>query len=79
MAGGNQQATTTVVEQQGGFCTTLYAQGDNLPTTANARCGTALVVEAGAGGRSGWMVGGGGGGVVVLAQVLGAWLVLRRW
>ena len=67
-------APTTTVIQQGGFCTTLIAKGDNLPTTAQARCGTALVIEAGAGRSRGEVV-----GVVVGLQVLGAWFVLRRW
>ncbi|KAM0693566.1 hypothetical protein Q7P36_006822 [Cladosporium allicinum] len=73
---GNYNPTTTVV-QQGGFCTTIIAQGDNLPTIANARCGTALVVEAGADrvvGRGILAV-----GAVVGLQVLGGWVVLRRW
>jgi hypothetical protein len=72
---GNYNPTTTVV-QQGGFCTTIIAQGDNLPTIANARCGTALVVEAGASRSKGreMVV-----GVVVGLQILGGWVVLRRW
>jgi hypothetical protein len=61
---------------QGGFCTTIIAQGDNLPTIANARCGTALVVEAGAARSRGSDV---VVGVVVGLQVLGGWVVLRRW
>jgi hypothetical protein len=74
-AAGAYNPTTTVL-QQGGFCTTIIAQGDNLPTVANARCGTALVVEAGAGRSQGreMVV-----GVVVGLQVLGGWVVLRRW
>jgi hypothetical protein len=72
---GNNNPTTTII-QQGGFCTTLVAQGGNLPTTANARCGTALVVEAGAGNLRGR---GGVVGVVLGLQILGAWVVLRRW
>lgn len=73
MVVGNNNPTTTII-QQGGFCTTLVAEGNNLPTTANARCGTALVVEAGASkGRGGVL------GVVLGLQVLGAWVVLRRW
>ena len=63
--------------QQGGFCTTIIAQGDNLPTIANARCGTALVVEAGAEkvvGRGILVI-----GALVGLQVLGGWVVLRRW
>lgn len=49
-----------------------------MPTVANARCGTALVVEAGADGRraKGWA---GVVGAVVGLQVLGGWVVLRRW
>jgi hypothetical protein len=65
---------TTTVIQQGGFCTTLIAKGDNLPTTAQARCGTALVIEAGASRGKGGVV-----GLVLVLQVLGAWFVLRRW
>ena len=72
VVGGNTPTTTVI--QQGGFCTTLIAKGDNLPTTAQARCGTALVIEAGAGRSRGEVV-----GVVVGLQVLGAWFVLRRW
>jgi len=71
----NPPPTTTVV-QQGGFCTTIIAEGDNLPTVANARCGTALVVEAGAGRARAWVV---GVGVGVGLQVLGGWVVFRRW
>jgi len=72
---GNYNPTTTVV-QQGGFCTTLVAEGDNLPTVANARCGTALVVEASASRSQGreMVV-----GVVLGLQLLGGWVVLRRW
>lgn len=70
---GNNNPTTTVV-QQGGFCTTLIAKGDNLPTTAEARCGTALVIEAGASRGKGRVV-----GMVLVLQVLGAWFVVRRW
>lgn len=70
---GNDNPTTTII-QQGGFCTTLVAEGDNLPTTANARCGTALVVEAGASrGREAVV------SIVLGLQFLGAWVVLRRW
>ncbi|KAM0716772.1 hypothetical protein Q7P37_008217 [Cladosporium fusiforme] len=73
-AGAYNPPTTTVV-QQGGFCTTIIAEGDGLPTTANARCGTALVVEAGADGVGRKSV----LGLVAVLQVLGAWFVLRRW
>lgn len=69
---GNDHPTTII--QQGGFCTTLIAEGDNLPTTANARCGTALVVAAGASRGKEAVV-----SIVLGLQVLGAWVVLRRW
>jgi hypothetical protein len=69
----NNNPTTTII-QQGGFCTTLVAKGDGLPTTAEARCGTALVVEGRAGrGMGGVMV------LVVGLQVVGAWVLGRRW
>lgn len=72
IAGGNP--TTTVI-QQAGFCTTIVADGDNLPTTANARCGTALVVAGASRSRGqGKVV-----GIVLGLQILGAWFVLRRW
>jgi len=48
IAGGGPyvgQATKTV--KYNGYCTTIYAQGANFPTTANAYCGTALVLNEG--------------------------------
>lgn len=38
---------TTAPVQYNGYCTTIYAKGGNLPTTANALCGTALVLNVG--------------------------------
>lgn len=39
--------TPTPVEVGGGYCSTLYAKGPNLPTTAAGQCGTILVVSEG--------------------------------
>ena len=39
----------------GGYCSTYYAEGPNLPTTRQGECGTVLVIEPGEGVR--WAVG----------------------
>jgi hypothetical protein len=39
-------ATRFVTEQEPTICSTLYAKGDNLPTTAAAQCGIVLVLNA---------------------------------
>ncbi|KAK5174206.1 uncharacterized protein LTR77_001286 [Saxophila tyrrhenica] len=73
-AGGYQQ-----------YCSTLYAHGPNLPTTAQGDCGTILVMDpddvpSGAEGGRVKGVGYGRLGVMVGGlQVLGGMLFLRRW
>jgi hypothetical protein len=55
-AAGGQQATTVYPGligqgqgqgQQGQYCSTLYAHGNNLPTTEAGTCGTILIANAG--------------------------------
>ncbi|KAK5130715.1 hypothetical protein LTR08_001745 [Meristemomyces frigidus] len=52
---GYTQVTTVQTQQYvtGGYCSTLVANGPNLPTTAAGDCGTVLVIAPGEGARLG--------------------------
>lgn len=61
-AGQTEQAgqptyVKTSVQWNGQYCTTIIAQGPNLPTTAGAACGVALVIAPGEAARLalGWI------------------------
>ena len=72
------QQTTQQVVEGGNYCSTLYAHGPNLPTTAAGQCGTILVEEASEGFRrevKGWVR---LGVVVVVLQAMGGVLLVRR-
>jgi hypothetical protein len=58
--------TTTAGVTYNGYCTTIFAKGENLPTTAAAPCGVALVVN-GAVRPVAWQV---------LGMVAGFWCLL---
>lgn len=65
--------TQYVVGQQPTICSTLYAKGDNLPTTAAAQCGIVLVLNA-APGR-----GVDGVGFAVGLALMNAFAVVMGW
>ena len=48
------QSTRTINEA--GYCSTLFANGPNLPTTAQGACGTILVLNEGSRGAIGWRI-----------------------
>lgn len=80
MVGPVETVTTTTTEKQTEYvtgqpksiCSTLYAKGDNLPTTAAAPCGLVLVLNKAPGrGVDGVGVAAGLAAVNGLAAVLG--------
>jgi len=73
-----EQTTTTepyYTNQE--YCSTLVETGPNLPTTAEAGCGTILIVTPSRATREvvGWIR---VGLTVLLFQALGGWMLLRR-
>lgn len=65
------QTQAQTVVQGGGYCSTLYANGGNLPTTRAGSCGTILVVNEGV--RSGAAV------IRVVAVAAAVVLVMVGW
>lgn len=61
-----QYTTTASYHGGGGFCSTVYETGPNLPTQAQGQCGTILIAKAGASRSVVWS-----GGVVMAALVGG--------
>jgi hypothetical protein len=49
-------ATKTVTQKVGGYCSTMFAKGPNLPTTAQGPCGTILILNEASGKRVGWTI-----------------------
>lgn len=45
VAGATTSVSESVIAAGGGYCSTLYADGPNLPTTRAGDCGTILVVN----------------------------------
>lgn len=54
-AGGGVYQESQPAQGYGGYCSTYYAEGPNLPTTRQGECGTVLVIEPGEGVR--WAMG----------------------
>lgn len=92
IAGGQTQTSTVVIGGGGvfvspqstktfnynGYCSTIYAQGPNLPTTAAGPCGTILVLNEASVRSVGWRI---WGVTAAFYGMLGLWgrFGFRRW